>query len=285
MAFLHTRAFSRSLGATLLVVIATTAAWMIWLSPSTAQTAEAEKADEASVLDVRTYLQVKAVREQLLLTDLDLAAAGVTGPQAEAVLGQVLAWHNSRAKEIDQRESAVRQARAALRDVHRRIAMGPRDKSLLGKLPGLAESRDAAEGNKKLLMDSLVTQLQPLLTAPQREVLATARANEEVAGLRRYVRVYSEQERESLDREAVRRSREIKPESGKIGGISTTKSQLTPALEQDKAAAVQVDARVRSSMPAVTAASAKVLPIPLELLQPEPEGGEGLLEAEIKAFD
>ena len=211
-----------------------------WRPPS----AYAQEQAAARQIDPAVYSGVQAIRRDLALTNADLAAMGLNRESAERVLADALAWYESNRASILERDRAVRAAKRQLGETYRLIHVGPRNESLMSSVSGLEADLAAARSARDQYLNGLVGQIETRLSADQRGVWRTARANRDTSGELRYV--------SGLTDGRVGRSRADAP----------TASALTIGQQQEAAAARESQ---RLSLPSVLAAEAEVLPVPLEL--------------------
>ena len=215
-----------------------------WLPVS----AYAQEQAAARQIDPAVYSGVQAVRRDLALTNADLAAMGLTRESAERVLTDALDWYEANRASILERDQAIRAAKRQLSDTYRLIHVGPRNESLMSSVSGLEADLAAARASRDQYLNGLVSQIEARLSVDQRGVWQTARANRDTAGELRYVSGLTD------------------GRVGRSGADAPAASALTIVQQQEAAAARESQ---RLSLPSVLAAEAEVLPLPLELREPD----------------
>jgi hypothetical protein len=156
------------------------AALLIWHIHIAAVKAEdAPEAAPSEPLDPVTYARVSELRGRLRLSDATLAGMACDGQTAEAVLMRVLTWDRANGTAWVARREQVAAARADLRRAERTARTGPRNPTLLGRLPGLRQAVERAKQAEAELIATAAGQVEPVLSATQQRLWATVRANPE----------------------------------------------------------------------------------------------------------
>lgn len=131
----------------------------------------------AAPMDSLKFSRLQRLRAELALTGRDLAAMGCARADAEGVLTTLSTWYDQNSGALDQAESADSQATRNLQDAVTKINVGPRDETLLSRLPALQQGVSAARLGRQQLTDSAATAISSRLTPAQALVWATARTN------------------------------------------------------------------------------------------------------------
>lgn len=131
----------------------------------------------AAPLDPLKFGRLQRLRDELALTGRDLAAMGCARADAEGVLTALSTWYDLNSGALDQSESAESQAMRDLQEAVTKVNLGPRDETLLSRLPALQQAVSAARVGRQQLAASAATAVSPRLGPAQAQVWATARAN------------------------------------------------------------------------------------------------------------
>lgn len=216
-------------------------------------------------IDVVTYEQVRQVRHDLSLTNRDLAAMGCTSETTELVLHGVLDWCRANRAALDATVQAQRLAQANLRQLVRRINVGPRDEAVLARLPAARQALADAKAQRRQLIDTAAALVAVHLDAGASAVWAAARQHRQAFGLYRYVADLSAAQVHSLAA-AARRHR---------GDVASRRADEDKALLiTQKTALANVAANIRQRAGDVSAAEQRVLPLPDELKADEAAAAE-----------
>ncbi|RPI60771.1 MAG: hypothetical protein EHM48_06690, partial [Planctomycetaceae bacterium] len=123
-------------------------------SPAIAQAPVAGVAGgEVAGVDAVAYACVGQLREELALTNADLAAMGCGQAQAEEVLGALKGWALTHDVQWQQQQELVGELRNALRQTYRRINVGPKDQGVIRQLPRQKEQFAAAKAQSRKLIE------------------------------------------------------------------------------------------------------------------------------------
>jgi hypothetical protein len=205
------------------------------------------------------YARVAELRDRLRLTDEAMAVTGCDGPTTEAVLGRVLGWYQANAAAWDSRRSAVMAATGQLRLALGRMHAGPAALATATGAggPGGAARGAGGAGGSATTVESLVAEVQ----AAQAAVSAAEKAESDLlaAAAENVGAAMSDAQRSQWA--AIRANPAGGGEYSLLAGI--TADQLTA---QAQSLAATRDA-LRRNLPAVLAASAKVLPPPPRRLE------------------
>ena len=185
--------------------------------------------------DPVVYSRVQQLRQELALTNLDLAAMGLSQAQAEGVLQRLIDWQAANEATLAAREQAQHQATGALRQAYQKINVGPRNDRLIQQVPTLEAQVQEARQQQTQLLDGFIASESVRLDNTQQRIWAAARANPAVSSDLRYI--------SNLD------AAQVKSE------------QLSLAQRQEQQ---QARDNQRLAMPQVLAAEQKLLPLPEE---------------------
>lgn len=236
--------------------------------------------ESEEALEPAAYSQVQRLRGEWSLTHADLAAMGLNQAQAEAVLGQVKAWYTANATALEQRDQAVREARAALGDAYRQISIGPEDQSLIRSVPTLQSNLTTATTARQQLTDAALPGIETRLGGEQRTIWQAARANANAPSALRYASDLGGEQIEAHRQQQLRYNRELNTPApgsalgttpGSLGRVPGVGGSLNVSQVQQTALAKE---NQRLFTPGVLVAEQRVLPVPEELLQDELVMGE-----------
>ena len=172
------------------------------LGPSTeAQTAPPPEEEPAAVTVVDEPMRqvIDQVRQSLALGNNDLAAMGLTESAATNVLTAVRSWCEQNDANLKQAEQDIRSAEKSLREAIRRVRMGPRNDAILAQLPILTSQLAAEQDRRPQLIESLIPQIESLLSFEQQAVWLTARRNHDAPARYRYAPDLNAVQKQVLD--------------------------------------------------------------------------------------
>lgn len=230
---------------------------------STAATNTPESIGQNAGLDAVTWARIQQLRDRICLTNADLASIGCSRNQADQVLNQLLSWYDQNKASWDQVEEQERSADCDLAEAYRKINVGPRDETLLARLPVLLNAQTAAQSQQQQLELSAATAVEALLSSSQQATWTTARSNATTPIRYRYASGLSPQQVQSLSFANYKQGQNKKDQNG---SIPSEKSILSPLQQSSIAAAVIAR---EQNMVEVIGAEQEVLPVPPELLPPE----------------
>ena len=146
------------------------------------QTEPQAAADPPKSVDPYLWTRVQKMRQELSLTTADLAAMGCDVASATQVLTSLKTWCLTNQAALDQQHRQELQAKAAIRKVLK--AAG--DVSAMQSLASLQASLAEAQSSRRALKDTLVTQLESLLSTEQAQVWQAIRDNRGLPPTYRY---------------------------------------------------------------------------------------------------
>ncbi len=235
---------SRLVIGVLLVGLSSTQAWL--------PQAFGESSDPA--LDGVAYDRIRLLRDELAVTNRDLAAMGLDQAQAQGVLGQLKGWYFTNRAALDQVERSQRQTKQALRETMRLIHVGPRDDLLVSQVSNLKQQLASYRQQQKDLLDAAASSLTSTFTSDQRQVWETAHTNTQANAPQRYRYAPGLSEKQIADMR------------GSDGPLDSGSPSDLLTLDQ-KQALDQAHQRVRQHVSGVQKAETQVLPMPPELVE------------------
>lgn len=190
------------------------------------------------------YLRVQALRRELGMSAVELAALGLTREQAAAALGRLVAWQASSGAALAAAEAGRGEAGAELSEAYRRFHTGA-DRSAASSIPTLERELATKEAAREAILQAARGHVEAALTTPQRSVWSTIRSNAGVESPHRYAPSLTADQRPS----------------------QSAPDRRTAALTTAQRSAVQAaEANVERNLTGVLAAEAEVLPVPAELV-------------------
>lgn len=255
MATIHRHRFQLILSLAVVFLMAG-ALWHTQRQNQPRQVRAAAAQQQQETLDAATYTAVQSLRDDLALTDRDLAAMGLDEQAASTLLLALLQWHEQNTWQIQNAEQAQQAARRELAAAMRKINIGPRNESLIMSVPSLRNAVTSADDQYALLIESAGQAVSNLLNSEQAAIWSTARNNRDHPIRYRYApNLSSEQAGALVDvmRLARRSDRSF---------AQAEQSKLTSTQTNAMLAAT---ARIEQHMAGVVAARDAVLPAPVEL--------------------
>ncbi len=156
--------------------------------PAMAQEATDDSAAEpAETLDTAARTRIDALRSRLRLGNSDLAALGCTRVNAKEALGALLTWYRTNGAALATAEKAEATAKAALDAALQKVRIGPRNETLLARLPTLKSAYANALRQRYDLVKTIVPALEAKLSASQKSLWRAARRNGGLPARYRYV--------------------------------------------------------------------------------------------------
>lgn len=147
-----------------------------FFSENAPEAAQAQPA-EPQPIDPYLYTRVQKLRQELALTNRDLAAMGFTQESATVLLESIKTWSVSNKIAFDQNMSDEIRFKAALRETTHLINAGSPDIDLAHALPLLQNDLAALYEQGKARHDALIAQLESGMNASQRKTWQSARKN------------------------------------------------------------------------------------------------------------
>ncbi len=201
------------------------------------------------------WSQVQALRQELCLTNTDLAAMGLSQQDAARLLQTLVDWQESHAQACEQAEREVRLTSRAVREAYSRIHVGPRDEVLLASLPGLKLAAQRAQAQRKQVVEAAAQAVAMQLSSQAQTIWQTARGNTDLPDQYRYAPNLSREDKAKLLTPARR-----------LASDRDRRDLEQSVLAGYRASAMeQARVNINANLDAVTAAEAQVLPTPPEL--------------------
>lgn len=204
-------------------------------------------------LDLPSYSQISSIREELCLTNRDLAAMGCNGSTARALFSALLSWYRQSQPAINQAIQSEVTAQANLRDVIRRIQVGPCDESALSQVSSLRTAVASATTNRQALVGQASDLIQQKLNNGQSTIWRSAKSNQNLPEQYRYTPDLSATESQSL-------LQLVRGTQFSTGGRSVDDSTIITTARRSAMASAQ--ASVEANLSAVAAAEQEILPTP-----------------------
>jgi hypothetical protein len=172
------------------VLIAFAASFLIYRTlhqPEVAQARPDAPPPSTQPLDRLTYSRVRQLREQLALTNADLASVGCNQASAQDVLNALLTWYQQNASDWTEKESTLRSSMNALGETQRLIRVGPANEALVTRLASQKQTLETANTAWTQFIEGAATSARSKLSAEQIAVWTIARANLRSPSRYRYV--------------------------------------------------------------------------------------------------
>ncbi len=129
--------------------------------------AQARELAAPEPMDLATYEKVQELRRGLRMTNADLADMEASPEQTEAALEALVASYETHRVALAQAEQAEVDALRALREAQRQISVGPRDESVVRRIPRLEEQLASAQAERARVA-SRIGQSAERVLGPQR---------------------------------------------------------------------------------------------------------------------
>ena len=200
-----------------LLTVLVVAGWIVVMSHSAQPVRATEGAPGASPsggqeqpkgLDPLTYSRVRQLRQRLALDNETLAAMGCGQETAGNALAALKAWYEANKAAWETAEKAKAKATRDLREAFRKVHVGPRDESLLRRVPALQNALAEAERAERQVVEGAVPAVEAQLADAQRAFWRSVRAD---AGPGRYRYAFGlpAEKRQQLERTEVIRGRRL----------------------------------------------------------------------------
>ncbi len=211
------------------------------------------------------YDRFTQLRDELSLSDVDLAALACTDSQVASILTDVAAWLQANAERLEQSGQAVRSALAEVRETTRKINVGPRDEAVIARYAVDQGAWETATAARAAVPLEVVGTIEAHLEQGQRQAWATGRANRSAPSELKYV--------PSLTAEQVRAyTRALRHAARTKGDPSAALSVLMGGQAEARRTA---QSNINDRLGGVVEVSRVVIPMPEETSSQEtPEGGE-----------
>lgn len=215
---------------------------------------ESDREIEASL-----YGRVMRLRDDIALTNDDLAAMGLTQAQAEDVLTRLLDWVETNQPAMIQADNALRDARRAVVALQRRIQTGEADEFEVQGFGDLYQAVADADAARKTIRHQAGA--HAVAPAPEsiRAQWAQAMDNTHLPADLRHVPGLDEQRLRAMLGNALNTQ---SVSSGSAGGGGVIEAGLTPSELDDRQ---EIRIAIQTNLPGVAAAEAQVLPAPTAL--------------------
>jgi hypothetical protein len=222
------------------------------------------KNDSLSAVD---YAKIAELREDIGFRNEDLAAMGLSKPQAAHVLSELRIWYEQHKGELSRIDAQLVAAKQQLRYVSRQINIGPKDPALIARVPELRDAIIAQSEARAAWLDELVASLEADMKVMPRSTWQTIRKNRSLAPPYRFVPNITPLQQRKIYRAHVKAARLAR--GGAIDRATASKRDetlLTMSQRRIKSEAMQ---NFRQCMPGVLEASQEVCPVPDSLQPPE----------------
>ena len=166
LTLLH-RTFRRAAVGVLLAAAVLASAGVVLAEPPSADP-PTDAEHEAAV----AWCRVRTLRQEIGLTNHDLATMACTQGQAEATLSSLVSWYNTNREALATRRAGLARARWELSDALQTIHIGPRDEALIARVPSLKSAVASARTNLDSLLDSAAAAACSGLSSGQRAIRA-----------------------------------------------------------------------------------------------------------------
>ncbi len=220
-------------------------------SPSIAQSPP----PESNEMDVATYTAVSRLRQELALTNADLAAMGCSQEDTQRLLSALVQWCETNKTTLKTKEVAIRQGRNQLRQLHRQINVGPRNERVIAEVQDLYAQLAQQVGDRRSFVEGAKAAVHAVATADQRSIHQAALANRGMPNRMRYVPDLTGEQVKAIRQAMSRRTTDS-------AAITSTIDQTLNLLQ--RSASDQALTNQRRNMPGVLAAEKNILPTPSE---------------------
>ncbi len=175
----------------------------VWFTPTfvsdgTINEARAQQAAEPQPVDPYLYTRVQKLRQELALTNLNLAAMGYTEETATQILETLKTWCTANQAVLEQHRRDEVKTNDAIRRAVRQINAGTADALVNNTLYDLQHNLVTLYEKRKTRLDGLVSQLGGGMDAYQLRTWRSARANAGLPAQLRYVPDLSNQQRQTI---------------------------------------------------------------------------------------
>lgn len=208
---------------------------------------------ELQPIDPYLYTRVQKLRQELSLTNRDLAAMGYTEESAKLLLESLKAWAVTNNAILNQQHHDEVQAKTALRETTRLINLGLADKNMYGNISFY--QNDLAEIHKKRKMqhDDLRAQIELGMDDNQINTWHSAIANTGLPDKFSYVPDISDQQRKDIVRRIRDQLLKKSPVDQALNGVFT--------LSQNQAVNA-INLNIIDNIQAIREAESQVLSVP-----------------------
>lgn len=158
---------------------------------------------EPEPIDPYLYTRVQQLRQELSLTNFDLAAMGCDEESATQILESLKSWCRTNQATLDQNHRDTLQAKATIREAIRQINIGPApgsepNSTIARSLPGLQKDLVNLLEQRKSTLDGLAAQIETTMDTSKRHIWQSARANVGMPTQLRYVPDLSDEQRQTI---------------------------------------------------------------------------------------
>lgn len=227
-----------------------------------AETAQVQASPKRPPLSLEKYEQVQALRQELALTNIDLASMGCTREQTEAVLEGLLAATEQQQASLTAAQTEQALAERDLRQHLSQMHTGVADASAIDAIPQLRErlarTRVQVQQVKQRIGDAATTALY----ANQQQIRQAALTNMALGVPHQYRYVPGLTQ---ADAKALRRGERYEVRVTPEGQTQRIKSAAAPRLRTASLAAVP-EREKAAYLESIDEVEAQVLPLPAELI-------------------
>lgn len=218
------------------------------------------QASEPQPIDPYLYTRVQKLRQELSLTNRDLAAMGYTEESARLLLDNLKTWCSTNQVALDRHHRAEIKAKVALREAIRQINTSTLDDRVSDVLPGLQDDLKALHEQRQTSQDTLVAQIESRMDTNQLKIYQSARANTGLPSQLRYAPDLTDEQRLTFYTQLTDRSRRGSRSQVLADELTLSQKQGTDS----------VGLNTTSKARYVRNAEATVLPVP-DVLKPDVE--------------
>jgi len=239
---------------------------LLWNTPIAL--AEEPAATQPRELDAEAHARIVVLRKQLQLPDTTLAAIGVDQSDAEGILSCLLSWHEANQTAWLVRRAAAARAQKAVRGTLSDLSVSASSADVRSRLQQLRAAAAAARQQEEDLLAGLRQQIEAGLTDSQKAVWATIRANPASAGQYVCAPNLRAAQLTALRAAHTRHARQhITADTDAARSAAATalaRAERSILTDTQRTALAIASTNLRRHLPAVLAASQKVLPRPEE---------------------
>lgn len=218
---------------------------------------EAAQDEEQAATDPWVYDRTQGIRQELALTNADLASMGLGLDESKSVLTGLKTWVEQNRERLEAKDRAVYQTRRRLQLAHRSVRAGPRDEEVVRRLPGLEQALTDASASLKELYEGVGRSIEGQFSGDQWSAWQTAQANlaDGVPHRYRFAPNLTETQRERIRAAVSKRDRD--PTQSRFADadleLSSFQNQVVVAARSNRA----------SNIEAVLQAEEEALPQPV----------------------
>jgi len=170
-----------------LVLVASGGLWLTWVLWPRPVLGVTDGVQLATTEDGMLRARLAELREELALTNRDLAAMGCSRDEAVRVLGAAVQWLRGNEARLEQVRWLENSAHGEVQEALRQVNCGPRDEMLLAQLQSLRQAMASSAQRREQLEEEFAAAVTSQLTLAQNDCWRAARANRDLPDRYRYI--------------------------------------------------------------------------------------------------